>query len=330
MDIQEAQEEAAPELRCENCGIVLHDRFCSHCGQDSRPFQRSLGKVFAGFTAGLFDIDGKVLKSIIPLLLFPGRLTNQFLEGKRRSQVNPFQLYAFFSFIFFFTTLYAPSFLEKETIADISKKDISAVLDSVEADSSAIVVANGEGLNWTIKRKAGSKSELAKYDSLQSQMPEERRDPFPENLLMRRFYHLADRFALENRSTLLAEMWDNFKSNIPNILILLLPVFAFLLKLLYLRSNLYFVDHLVFSIHQFCFVFLLGTLLVLSGSWLPDWAPEWILIGLIAYFILAMKRVYLQSYRRTIFKFGLISFFYSIILVIALAINIAVAAFFQT
>ena len=330
MNDESKQEEASAELHCENCGFVLHDRFCSHCGQDSRPFQRSLGKVFAGFTAGLFDIDGKVLKSIIPLLFFPGRLTNQFLEGKRRSQVNPFQLYAFFSFLFFFTTLYAPSFQEEDTIAGVEKVKISAVLDSISADSGAIVVANGEGLNWSIKRKAGSKSELAKYDSLQAQMPEERRDPFPENLLMRRFYHLADRFALENRSTLLAEMWDNFKSNIPNILILLLPVFAFLLKLLYLRSNLYFVDHLVFSIHQFCFVFLLGTLLVLSGSWLPDWAPEWICLGLIVYFLVAMKRVYRQSYRKTMLKLGLISFFYSIILVIALAVNIAVAAFFQT
>jgi hypothetical protein len=111
------EENSTPEepekISCLNCGAQITDRFCSHCGQDKNEFQKSIWQILVGFAASLFDLDGKIPSSFVPLLFKPGKLTLEFLEGKRKSQINPFQLYAFFSFIFFLTAFYLPNFTEK-------------------------------------------------------------------------------------------------------------------------------------------------------------------------------------------------------------------------
>jgi hypothetical protein len=62
----------------------------------------------------------------------------------------------------------------------------------------------------------------------------------------------------------------------------------------------------------------------MTDSFLP-----WILSGLGLYFIVAMKRVYAQSWRKTMLKLFLISMIYSIVLALALSMNFLYAVLFQ-
>ena len=50
-------------------------------------------------------------------------------------------------------------------------------------------------------------------------------------------------------------MFDKFKENRPKVIFLLMPVFALLLKLLYVRSKSLYIKHLVFSFYFHSFVF---------------------------------------------------------------------------
>jgi|GEM_PF-5375790 hypothetical protein len=327
------QSEVRPEKEqdgqiCLNCRQELTGRFCSSCGQDSRPFKRSLGSILSGAAEGLFDLDGKILKSIIPILTSPGKLTLAYLDGKRRAQVNPFQLYAFFSFLFFFTSIYMPSFLEKEL--DTGKlKDVPEFLgDSVSREDSVTIDFFDERLEFSAGDSVRKPHKLASYDSVQAVLPESRRDGLIKNLLTRRFYNIVDRAQSEG-TTIFHEVVQNFKDNIPNTLIFLLPFFALLLKLFYLRRNFFFVDHLIFSIHQFCFLFLVGTIFFILNPILTEDVVYWIFVGLILYFLIAMKRVYAQSWIKTILKLFMISVLYSIILAIALSMNVVYALLFQ-
>jgi uncharacterized protein DUF3667 len=100
---------------------------------------------------------------------------------------------------------------------------------------------------------------------------------------------------------------------IPRILFLLMPLYAMLLALFYVRQRkqFYFVDHLIFSltIHTFGFVLLMvaaGAAQLLPGEYV---AMGLLVVGAI-YALIATRNFYRQSWFWTVVKFGTVSFFY--------------------
>jgi hypothetical protein len=109
-----------------------------------------------------------------------------------------------------------------------------------------------------------------------------------------------------------AALVDKLKDNIPAALFVLLPLMAFVLKLLYPLSKRYYVEHLLFVVHFHAFFFLMLILQMLFsrlGAFLA--LPESIVaITLVAaslyipvYLYKAMRRVYGQRHLVTIPKF---------------------------
>lgn len=120
---------------------------------------------------------------------------------------------------------------------------------------------------------------------------------------------------------------DSFLKSISKILFLLLPIFALFLKLIYIRKNPLYIDHLVFALHYHSFLFGFYSLLIwinVLAPWEDVFVPITILIMLIvspAYLWLALKRVHGQGFLKTTLKLALLLLFYvpSLILLIALA-----------
>lgn len=87
---------------------------------------------------------------------------------------------------------------------------------------------------------------------------------------------------------------------------LLVPAFAGLLKLLYLRSGRPYVHHLIFGVHFHAFAFLVLTpvlllVVVSSGEWLvylTGAAMLWITV----WHVLALRRIHGEGWAKTIFK----------------------------
>ena len=106
------------------------------------------------------------------------------------------------------------------------------------------------------------------------------------------------------------------------MLFYLLPIFALLLKLLYVRRDYFYSEHLVYSIYYYNFFYLAGSVQMLLNlvPGISDWTS---LIGLWIYFymLFGMKRMYKQSWRKTIFKFILFSIAFFFLTVIGLTIN---------
>ncbi|MFC3711769.1 DUF3667 domain-containing protein [Sphingoaurantiacus capsulatus] len=87
---------------CLNCETPLHGRFCDNCGQPAH-VHRTLGHVFEEFLHGVLHFDTKAWRTI-PLLLFkPGKLTRDYVHGKRARYIAPFALFLFTVFVMFFT-----------------------------------------------------------------------------------------------------------------------------------------------------------------------------------------------------------------------------------
>lgn len=92
---------------------------------------------------------------------------------------------------------------------------------------------------------------------------------------------------------------DAVLDKMPHALFILLPAFAFLLKLVYIRRNRYYVEHLVFVLHNHSFHFFV--LAITTPIPLPS-VDGIAFLGCIVYFVFALKRYYNQSWPKTLLK----------------------------
>lgn len=88
---------------CLNCGVPLDiiDRYCHHCGQVNTTKKLSFKDFFNEFFASIFSYDSRLSHTIIALLFRPGKISTDYIKGKRVRYANPFRFYLSVSVIFF-------------------------------------------------------------------------------------------------------------------------------------------------------------------------------------------------------------------------------------
>ena len=103
----------------------------------------------------------------------------------------------------------------------------------------------------------------------------------------------------------------------------LLPVFALMLKLLYVRRRRFYAEHFVFLLHVHAFVYMIfAALLVMRGVFtLPTWLALSALLWVGIYIFVAMRRVYGQGRGITLVKYWLLGLGY--ILILAFSVPVA-------
>jgi hypothetical protein len=120
-------------------------------------------------------------------------------------------------------------------------------------------------------------------------------------------------------------------SRLPWTLGLLMPLFAVLLKVVYIFKRRLYMEHLMVALHSHAFIFmslLLLAMLAMLRGWIVGAAPgaEWIVkllrdaawIWLFVYLFLMQKRVYRQGWIMTSIKFSMIGICYTVIITIGL------------
>lgn len=140
----------------------------------------------------------------------------------------------------------------------------------------------------------------------------------------KRGIELNQKYKDDNSGKKFSEDFSNaFSSQFSTVLFYLLPVFALLFKLLYVRRDFYYSEHLVFAIFYYNFFYLAASVYMLMTfvPWLGNLINYAIVVWMIAYLPVAMKRMYNQSWRKTIFKFALFSFMFIICLSLGMGIS---------
>lgn len=324
---------------CLNCGTELRGQYCGKCGQRARSRLISLWELVQDAFGDLFEIDSRLWRTLVPLLIRPGRLTRDYLKGRRARYMPPFRMYLVLSVIFFVVAFFDPqddlSLLfepepeptaeetaekRKEVEADVNEvlnelteegiidaETAAEVANEVDGDAEFTIYGDDEdGLNFQIDPETGD-CEFSGQDKL----PEWAK----RRLTKERLEATCERIGADDGKTLGNLVLDN----IPVALIVLLPFMALVLKALYPLSRRYFVEHLLFFIHFHAFFFLLLTLQILFSRFaglvhLPE--PISILTIVVASFYIpvylykGMRLVYDQGHFITFLKYITLVFAY--------------------
>lgn len=88
------------ESACLNCGTALVGSHCHACGQRGH-VHRTLGAFAHDLLHGVLHFEGKTWRTLPLLVWRPGKLTREYIDGKRASYVSPIALFLFVVFLSF-------------------------------------------------------------------------------------------------------------------------------------------------------------------------------------------------------------------------------------
>ncbi|PCJ83243.1 MAG: hypothetical protein COA57_11690 [Flavobacteriales bacterium] len=121
------------QTHCTNCNTELKSAFCHECGEKVMDEKdRSFKALVGQFIDALTSADGKLLKSIRYLITKPGFLTEQFIQGKRKSYTKPINLFLLINLLYFILVPH-PSFdlpLKTQLHGQPHKKIAQKLLDN--------------------------------------------------------------------------------------------------------------------------------------------------------------------------------------------------------
>ena len=280
---------------CLNCGTELSGQYCGNCGQRARSRLISLWELIQDAFGDLLELDSRLWRTLIPLLIRPGQLTRDSLEGRRARYMPPFRMYLVLSVVFFVVAFFdprddlgllfepEPESIPEETskLEEERRSEAQEVLDDLAEDGlisadQAKALPNDANAHFTITDSddGGVNFEIDP-DTGECTLDDEGFDQMPlwvrKRLTRERLEGICERITADGAKTFTGLLIDN----IPVALIVLLPFMALVLKGLYPLSRRYFVEHLLFFVHFHAFFFLILTLQILfsrvSGLlWVPE------------------------------------------------------------
>ena len=346
---------------CKNCEQEFQEsfKFCPNCGQNAKE-DLTIRVLFYNTISNYFDIDARFFKSLIPLMFRPGYLARKFVEGKRLQYLHPAQYYLFASVIFFFIfSFQAREYNQKVDKAlkegfesdnvlnldTIPKKTLDSVevakltqslkdnqtftvMDEEEIEKLDSIIANSANQDNISRMDFGY--DKHKLDSLIAAGAPEAEQlkamgmKDDDGFFKKRFYTQLLKFQKNSGGGILQAFIDS----IPIALFVLLPIFAFILKVFFWRRG-SFSHHLVFSFYYYSFLFVLWGLILLANLlWeVPGWINFMTGLSAYLYLLLAVKHFYRQGYILSFFKTGILTFIF-LLFVLPIALSVMVAASF--
>src|SRR6516225_8713037 len=354
-----AKDTGPPLTHCENCGAELQGHWCAKCGQPAIEYRRSFRYVVADLLNEFLNWDSKFFTTIALLVLKPWRLTNEFLAGKRVRYVNPLRLYLLASILFFFAVNYGargihvdPSKLGAKDRAELesdlkntdlppeAREKLEALLREPstspapspltnESSSAPASLSPAPGINAAPSQAPPGANEQKKEYGKISERPFVVFDDAKSTTPFERWIEGRAKEKMGEKGTKMGLFISTLFSNLPYMMLCCIPLFAFVLKLLYIRRRIFYIDHLIYALHIHSFFYAGIMLIVLTTIGLNRVAPGeiagWLIallwIAFVTQIFLSIRYVYRQGWFLSIFKFIFGGFVYLMVLVFALAIT---------
>lgn len=361
------------EKDCLNCGTIVQGRYCHICGQQNVEPKETFWELVTHFIYDLTHFDGNFFSTVKHLLFKPGFLPVEYIKGRRAKYLNPIRMYIFISaffFLFFFSVVKPGSddFIKisdsnptaqkvKEKI-DKKQKKLEAYLQNPTTSPSfantikdQLVLLNNDeerlktdttnllDLHYykldAVDVSPKRFNTLKQYDSLQATLPADKRDGWIKRKVEVQKMNLINKYGRDMR-LIFNKLLDKFLHSFPQILFISLPLFALLLQLLYIRrrNKYYYVDHIIYSIHLYCamfiFIFIMMCFDKLEGIPYVGWMNYLgipVFIYIFWYIYKSMRKFYGQSRIKTIFKYVFLLFISSMVMSFLFSVFFIFSAF---
>jgi hypothetical protein len=306
--------------------------------------------------------DSKFFATIALLIVKPWRLTNEFVAGHRVRYVHPLRLYLLASILFFFAVNFGAKGIrfDPTKFPDEKRAEVAAAI----ADKRGEIEAELSKENLTPEQRQKVQKALdyltkPTSSATTTPTPEESPSPTPATSAsptaesgQQTYGPVGDRpFVVfdDAKSTTPFERWiegrakekmgehgtkmglfiSTLFSNLPYMMLCCIPLFALVLKVLYIRRRLFYIDHLIYALHIHTFFYAGIMLIVLVTIGLNRFAPGaiagWLIallwIAFVTQIFLSIRYVYRQGWFFSIFKFFFGGFVYLMVLLFALAIT---------
>lgn len=274
---------------CQNCGSFVEKNYCPNCGQENSLSRQSFYHLFTHFVSDYLHYDSSFWKSIKCMLFHPGRLSKEYMDGRRKSYINPFTLYIFISFITFFIPPILPEptkGLKGEKYEEVKKEDNKkkqrATVNARPVNTDSLEL-KGLFIKQTKNERVVTGSE-SQVNFIYKIFPN-----FDENI---------------NDKVKLLELMEFAKKNLPKVLFVYMPLFAFLLWLFHSKKKFYYFDSGIFTLHFLSVVLLsitIGSITVNIADWLNwEWleAVTWIFFPLyVTFYFFRGSRIFYAEKR---------------------------------
>jgi len=327
---------------CRNCGAPLRGEYCHHCGQREGRGDLQFAEAAGDILGDLFTWDSRFWRTLVPLIFRPGFLTAEFIAGRRARYVPPFRLYIIISFVMFLVLAVLARDIDgfdedgdgiNVNITSEQTADPNDIAEAQEAIAEAQAQLDGLGIPVDLSEHTDAAlaadgptviAPVAVSDDDSDSVNIGLSDPnSPQWMkdLEERLETNGER--LRDNPDLFIEMMLDY---LPQMMFLMLPVFALLLRLCYLLSPFHYLQHLVFGLHYHSFVYLLY--LISEGlERLGSEVVGWLWLALVIYMPLALRRAYHSGVGAAIFKtlFIYVSYGVSLLAAFAAVVVLAVA-----
>lgn len=286
---------------CPNCAAAVAGPYCSQCGQETIIEAPTLHEFLHEYLHHYIALEGRLWRSIWLLVRYPGKLTTEFLAGRRRRFVRPLPLYITVSFLFFLLTALFPTHNQFEVNDHTSKsgnigRTVSSIgqttVDEIEKglntanQGPAVGASKADDPNPETLITAGTAN--LSYDGksgkfLASNTEGDNLQPIADRL-NRVFQHFRTD-PEQSKERFMHVFW----SKLPYAIFGLLPLFAFGSWVLHLGRHRTYGEHVLTALHLHAFVFLT----LLATYWIPIEGIMWCLpVVWWGYTLLAIRRIF--------------------------------------
>src|SRR5580704_5644720 len=120
-----AEAPASVPARCKNCDAVLLGRFCANCSQAADVHVPTTKELVHELLEGITHSDSRLWRTLTTLGFKPGKLTQEFVAGRRVAYLPPFRLYLIVSIVFFLVASLMPMNVALLTLDEAKKSGLS-------------------------------------------------------------------------------------------------------------------------------------------------------------------------------------------------------------
>lgn len=290
----------AAQTRCRNCDAFLGDpsgNYCPGCGQDTANHPPTFWEFVHEFITHYVALEGKLWRTLGLLFFKPAELTREFRAGRKQRYISPLRLYITASFLFFLVVKIAGwgSIVHIKTTTGEPVKAVKGAWFSYKSntptDEQALAGVTAKPVTIDLECKEGQ--EICRQLQVK----------------------LGEKYRGKTEKDFIEMMKAGMLASLPYALFLMLPLFALLTKLIYVRRKMYYGEHVVYALHVHAFTFFV----LLLKALLPDYVGDAVLLAALIYYFIAMQRFFGGRWWATTLRYAFVGAVYPLLLSLATA-----------